>query len=309
MMQTLTPDPERATIAALAAVAMLTAPSAFVQVSVIVLGGVAGALLLPAEAPPGDDALPLTVRRCTGTILLVLSFALLAGLPLLAAAVPSQTLKLIDVFYRAGSLVFGGGHVVLPLLQAAVVPQGWSATTHSLRAMAPPRLCPGRSSPSPPISARRWDRLQTAGRARLSVSSRSSCSSSARFRSARICAGAQARARHLVASMPLWSVCSSPPSTIPSGRSASPTHGTSRLPCGLPLALRLAGAALGRGHPLCFRWRPHRGRLRPPCLDDAAHHAAVDPERGASDRRGAFAGEEHHEIGDLVRLGEAADYR
>jgi len=194
MMQTLTPDPERATIAALAAVAMLTAPSAFVQVSVIVLGGVAGALLLPAEAPPGDDALPLTVRRCTGTILLVLSFALLAGLPLLAAAVPSQTLKLIDVFYRAGSLVFGGGHVVLPLLQAAVVPQGWSATTHSLRAMAPPRLCPGRSSPSPPISARRWDRLQTAGRARLSVSSRSSCSSSARFRSARICAGAQARA-------------------------------------------------------------------------------------------------------------------
>lgn len=78
MMQTLTPDRERATIAALAAVAMLTAPSAFVQVSVIVLGGVAGALLLPAEAPPGDDALPLTVRRCTGTILLVLSFALLA---------------------------------------------------------------------------------------------------------------------------------------------------------------------------------------------------------------------------------------
>jgi chromate transporter len=82
MMRTLTPDRERATIAAFAAIAMLAAPSALVQVLVIVLGGVAGALLLPAEAPPGDDELPLTVGRRTGALLLALFFALLVGLPL-----------------------------------------------------------------------------------------------------------------------------------------------------------------------------------------------------------------------------------
>src|SRR5690606_14619386 len=54
-----------------------------------------------------------------------LFFSLLIGLPLLAMLIPSQTLALVDTFYRTGSLVFGGGHVVLPLLQAEVVPAGW----------------------------------------------------------------------------------------------------------------------------------------------------------------------------------------
>ena len=59
------------------------------------------------------------------TLALVVFFVLLLGLPLLVAAVPSQGLTLFEAFYRAGSLVFGGGHVVLPLLQEAVVPAGW----------------------------------------------------------------------------------------------------------------------------------------------------------------------------------------
>src|SRR6266849_5125738 len=57
--------------------------------------------------------------------MLAVFFVLLIGLPLLAAAIPSQALREFDAFYRAGSLVFGGGHVVLPLLQASVVPPGW----------------------------------------------------------------------------------------------------------------------------------------------------------------------------------------
>jgi hypothetical protein len=57
--------------------------------------------------------------------MLVLFFSLLIGLPLLAVLSPAQSLKEFDAFYRAGSLVFGGGHVVLPLLQASVVPPGW----------------------------------------------------------------------------------------------------------------------------------------------------------------------------------------
>ncbi len=143
MMRNLAPDRERATIAVTAAVAMLAAPSAFGQVVVILLGGMAGALLLPPEAPPGDDLLPIKVSRRTGACLLVLFVTLLIGLPLLAAAIPTQSIKLFDAFYRAGSLVFGGGHVVLPLLQAAVVPPGWVSNDAFLAGYGAAQAVPG----------------------------------------------------------------------------------------------------------------------------------------------------------------------
>src|SRR3989442_64653 len=86
--------------------------------------GIAVGLLRGGE-PIAAAALPLRVSRTIGAVLLVLFFALLIGLPLLASAVPLHALQEFDAFYRAGSLVFGGGHVVLPLLQASVVPPGW----------------------------------------------------------------------------------------------------------------------------------------------------------------------------------------
>src|SRR6266404_2722494 len=101
MARTLAPDRARATLAVAAAIIALGAPSSWGQIGAIALGGIVGALLL------------------------AVFFVLLIGLPLLAAAIPSQALKEFDAFYRAGSLVFGGGHVVLPLLQASVVPPGW----------------------------------------------------------------------------------------------------------------------------------------------------------------------------------------
>jgi chromate transporter len=143
MMRTLAPDRERATIAVTAAIAMLAVPSALAQVLVIVLGGLAGALLLPAEEPPAGAALPLAVSRRTGAVLLALFFVLLIGLPLLAATIPAQGIKLFDAFYRAGSLVFGGGHVVLPLLQAAVVPQGWVSNDAFLAGYGAAQAVPG----------------------------------------------------------------------------------------------------------------------------------------------------------------------
>jgi chromate transporter len=143
MMRTLAPDRERATIAVTAAIAMLAVPSAFAQVVVIVLGGLAGALLLPAEEPPASAALPLAVSRRTGAVLLALFFVLLIGLPLLAATSSAQSIKLLDAFYRAGSLVFGGGHVVLPLLQAAVVPQGWVSNDAFLAGYGAAQAVPG----------------------------------------------------------------------------------------------------------------------------------------------------------------------
>jgi chromate transporter len=143
MMRTLAPERRRATIAVTAAIAMLAVPSAFTQVVVIVLGGLAGALLLPAEEPPAGAELPLAVNRKTGAVLLALFFVLLIGLPLLAATLPAQSIKLFDAFYRAGSLVFGGGHVVLPLLQAAVVPQGWVGNDTFLAGYGAAQAVPG----------------------------------------------------------------------------------------------------------------------------------------------------------------------
>src|SRR6266446_2911845 len=101
------------------------APSSWGQIGAIALGGIVGAVLLRGGEEIAPAALPLHVSRALGALLLAVFFALLIGLPLLAAAIPSQALKDFDAFYRAGSLVFGGGHVVLPLLQASVVPPGW----------------------------------------------------------------------------------------------------------------------------------------------------------------------------------------
>jgi chromate transporter len=88
----------------------------------ILLGGAVGITLFERKAQSDHTALPLRVSRPAGAALLVVFVALLIGLPILASVSSSQALNELDAFYRAGSLVFGGGHVVLPLLQAAVVP-------------------------------------------------------------------------------------------------------------------------------------------------------------------------------------------
>ncbi len=91
----------------------------------IAIAGIAGRLLFkPAKVVEHD---PYLSRSVTGPACFWLSlfFVLLIGLPVLAELMPSQTMAMVDSFYRVGSLVFGGGHVVLPLLQAEVVPSGW----------------------------------------------------------------------------------------------------------------------------------------------------------------------------------------
>lgn len=131
MTGTLAPDAPRATIAGAATVATLLAPSvlglpvALSQVGVIVLAGVAGLLWLTSGSD-GDDDEPFTVpvRRGVAVACLAVLGALLVALPLLAAVSGDGVTRLFDLFYRAGSLVFGGGHVVLPLLQAETVPSG-----------------------------------------------------------------------------------------------------------------------------------------------------------------------------------------
>jgi chromate transporter len=143
MMRSLAPDRQRATLAVIAAAIVLAMPNAWGQIGAIVLGGLAGALFLKSEASVDHAHLPLSVSRWTGAALLVVFFVLLAGLPLLAANMSSQGIKLFDAFYRAGSLVFGGGHVVLPLLLASVVPPGWVSYVAFLAGYGAAQAVPG----------------------------------------------------------------------------------------------------------------------------------------------------------------------
>src|SRR5690606_4149586 len=127
MARTLAPDAPRATLAVVAATVFLAWPGSLGQLAAIAAGGLAGFAL---EKGKPDDAphVPLHtgVGRGGGAVALMLFFGLLVTLPALAAAYPGHALALFDSFYRTGSLVFGGGHVVLPLLQGEVVPQGWT---------------------------------------------------------------------------------------------------------------------------------------------------------------------------------------
>lgn len=143
MMRTLTPDAHRATIAVVTAAVVLALPSAWSLVAMIAVGGIVGLALPRAEAPTDHVSLPLTVGRRTGAVFLAIFFILLAGLPLVAAGTSSHGLKLIDAFYRTGSLVFGGGHVILPLLQDAVVLPGWVSPDVFLAGYGAAQAIPG----------------------------------------------------------------------------------------------------------------------------------------------------------------------
>jgi chromate transporter len=125
MARTLCPDRERATLAVGAAIVALFLPGTIGQIGVIVAGALIGWRLLPAASAPEAAPLAVPIGRTLALGSLALFAVLLVGLPLLAAATSDQTLHEIDSFFRSGSLVFGGGHVVLPLLQQEVVPRGW----------------------------------------------------------------------------------------------------------------------------------------------------------------------------------------
>jgi chromate transporter len=142
MARTLTPDRERASLAVAAMIVAFAVPSAWGQIGGILLGGAVGLLFLQG-APSTDQAvLPLSVGRTTGAIALLTFVVLLVGLPLLASMTGNSNLQLFDTFYRVGSLVFGGGHVVLPLLKAEVVP-GWVSNDAFLAGYGAAQAVPG----------------------------------------------------------------------------------------------------------------------------------------------------------------------
>jgi len=125
MARTLCPDRERASIAAVTALIILFSTSSVAQIGAIVLGGIAGLWLCRSEtaAPSGHVEMP--VSRTAGLVALTAFFLLLVGLPVLRGLTGSSGVALFEAFYRSGALVFGGGHVVLPLLREAFVTPGW----------------------------------------------------------------------------------------------------------------------------------------------------------------------------------------
>lgn len=144
MARNLCPDRERATLAVGAAIVAIALPSALGQIGAIVVGGLIGwALLAGTDVGSGGAALAIPLSRAWSVPAGALFFLLLFGLPLLAASMPSQALAEFAAFYRSGALVFGGGHVVLPLLQAAVVPPGWVDNNAFLAGYGAAQAVPG----------------------------------------------------------------------------------------------------------------------------------------------------------------------
>ncbi len=143
MGKSLAADRPRASLAIAAALVVLASRTAITQVLVIVGAGIVGWLLLPAPASMGTTANRVAVSKGVAITALVLFVGLLVGLPIARAVAPGQALAVFDSFYRAGSLVFGGGHVVLPLLQAEVVPPGWVSNEEFIAGYGAAQAVPG----------------------------------------------------------------------------------------------------------------------------------------------------------------------
>lgn len=143
MATKLCPDRPRATIALLAAIAILLWPVAMTQILILVAGGLLGWRFLRSAEIVKPSVLPLAVPRRLAIACWIIFGSLLIGLPLLRLLVPDQALALFDTFFRTGSLVFGGGHVVLPLLQREVVPAGWVTNDQFLTGYAAAQAVPG----------------------------------------------------------------------------------------------------------------------------------------------------------------------
>lgn len=141
MAQTLCPDRARASIAVGAVATLAFLPGAFGMISAILLGALAGLVLRQSTATPAGGSLRIPVSRRAAIAALVSFAALLLLLPLMAGQ--AQVLALVDGFYRAGALVFGGGHVVLPLLQAETVTTGWVSEDVFLAGYGAAQAVPG----------------------------------------------------------------------------------------------------------------------------------------------------------------------
>jgi chromate transporter len=133
----------RSTIAILSAIATLLVPTSMIQVLLIIVSGIIGWKFFEKNASQEIQPIKIPISRKTGITFLTLFFGFLIVLPLLRLGIHNQGLAMFDSFYRAGALVFGGGHVVLPLLQRDVVPTGWMTNSQFLAGYGATQAMPG----------------------------------------------------------------------------------------------------------------------------------------------------------------------
>jgi chromate transporter len=143
MARTLCPDQARASIAVVAAVVILVAPSSVAQIGAILIGGIAGLWLCHAEPLASGEFSAVRVSRIVGYAALTIYFLLLVGLTVSLHFNVPPGVALFDAFYRSGALVFGGGHVVLPLLREAFVSTGWVSDDVFLAGYGAAQAVPG----------------------------------------------------------------------------------------------------------------------------------------------------------------------
>jgi chromate transporter len=143
MARSLAPDRARATIALAAAAAVVLLPTMFGPVTVMAVAAIIGWRFLRRDEVPAEAEMSVPIPRWLAITAWTLLFGLLIGLPIARSLLPSQPLAMFDSFYRSGSLVFGGGHVVLPLLQSEVVPPGWIGKDQFLAGYGLAQAVPG----------------------------------------------------------------------------------------------------------------------------------------------------------------------
>jgi chromate transporter len=143
MARSLCPDRERATIAILASIVTLAWPTAVGQLSSIAIAGAVGLIIFPGSASSSLPHMRFPVEKKTGIAAWIIFFILLLGLPLARQLAPGHGLEVFDSFFRVGSLVFGGGHVVLPLLQTEVVSPGWVTNEQFVAGYGAAQAVPG----------------------------------------------------------------------------------------------------------------------------------------------------------------------
>jgi chromate transporter len=143
MAHTLCPDRERASIAVAAALIILFDSSSIAQIAAMASGAIAGLWLCRGQASSSAHCLAIPISRSTGLAMLSVFVLLLVGLPVLRSLGISQGITLFEAFYRSGALVFGGGHVVLPLLREAFVTPGWVSDDVFLAGYGAAQAIPG----------------------------------------------------------------------------------------------------------------------------------------------------------------------
>ncbi|MBN8435865.1 chromate efflux transporter [Priestia flexa] len=143
MGKNLAPDRTRITMAILAALITLFFPSAIGQIGTIIAAGIIGYVLYKEMKMDDVQDMPITISRKVGVLAWIVFIALLVGLPLLRTAFPTVWMGIIDIYYRVGSIVFGGGHVVLPMLEREVVPIGMVTESEFLAGYGATQAVPG----------------------------------------------------------------------------------------------------------------------------------------------------------------------